>query len=98
MDIHLYTVCIGRVYTVVNLYFLQDMDGEWEAAKIDNPKCQEAPGVCNYCNQLSRSVIGFSLSSMLSCLLLALSCLLCCVRLMLLFNKRRFVYTSVLVW
>ena len=83
MDIHLYiyvyTVCIGRVYTVVNLYFLQDMDGEWEAAKIDNPKCQEAPGVCNYFNQVSRSVIGISLSSMLSCLLLALSCLLCCV-------------------
>lgn len=22
------------------------MDGEWEAAKIDNPKCQEAPGKC----------------------------------------------------
>lgn len=21
-----------------------DMDGEWEAAKIDNPLCQEAPG------------------------------------------------------
>ena len=21
-----------------------DMDGEWEAPKIDNPKCQEAPG------------------------------------------------------
>ena len=24
-----------------------DMDGEWEAPKIDNPKCQEAPGEYN---------------------------------------------------
>lgn len=24
----------------------EEMDGEWEAAKIDNPKCQEAPGMC----------------------------------------------------